>query len=102
MMPFIQFSLLFASGMLQPGATTLQERIEQGKARFADKWRMGFTASLMYWPAANAIMYSVVQPRFFSLYADVCALIFASIMSYITYNDCQLDPSAKLQKLYSS
>ena len=56
----------------------------------------------MYWPAANAVMYSVVQPRFFSLYADVCALIFASIMSYITYNDCQLDPSAKIATLCNS
>ncbi len=53
----------------------------------------------MYWPIINSVMYSMVQPRFMNLYADVCALIFASIMSYITYNDCQVsaaDPAERL------
>jgi len=52
---------------------------------------MGFAASLMYWPLVNSVMYSMVQPRFMNLYADVCALVFASVMSYITYNDCKVD-----------
>ena len=42
----------------------------------------------MYWPLVNTVMYSMVRPRYMNLYADVCALFFASLMSYITYNDC--------------
>ena len=84
MMPFIQFTLLFASAMLQP-ADSFQQRLEAGKTRWENKWRMGFSASLMYWPLVNTVMYSLVQPRFFNLYADTAGLIFASIMSYIAY-----------------
>ena len=45
---------------------------------------------MMYWPAVNTIMYSSVQPRFYNVYLDMCALVFASFMSYITYNDCSI------------
>ena len=101
MMPFIQFSLLFVSGMLQP-AKNWEARIETGTKRFEDKWRMGFAASLMYWPLVNSVMYSMVQPRFMNLYADVCALFFASVMSYITYNDCKIDPAKTLSAVSTS
>ena len=93
MMPYIQFSLLFVSGMLMPGCPgqntnlNLRERVEAGKTRFNDKWKLGFSASLCYWPLVNAVMYSLVQPRFMNLYADVATLVFASIMSFITYSD---------------
>lgn len=87
MMPFIQFTLLFASGMLQP-ANSIEERIAAGKKRFSEKWRAGFCASLMFWPFVNTVMYTLVQPRFFNLYADTASLVFSSIMSYITYKDC--------------
>lgn len=87
-MPYIQFTLLFVSGMMQPGASTFKERLDAGQARFSDKWRLGFSASLCYWPLVNSVMYSLVQPRFMNLYADLASLIFASVMSYITYNDC--------------
>ena len=87
MMPFIQFTLLFTSGMLQP-ANSMRERYECGKTRFSEKWRMGFSASLMYWPLVNTVMYSLVVPRYMNLYADVASLCFASVMSYITYCDC--------------
>ena len=60
MMPFIQFTLLFASGMMKPGAKNLQERFDAGKTRFAEKWRLGFSASLCYWPLVNTVMYSMV------------------------------------------
>jgi len=86
MMPFIQFTLLFVSAATQP-APTLSDRIEAGKQRFSDKWRTGFTASLMYWPFVNTVMYAAVKPRFMNLYADVASLCFASVMSYITYRD---------------
>lgn len=43
---------------------------------------------MMYWPFVNAVMYSAVQPRFYNIYLDCSAMIFASVMSYITYNDC--------------
>ena len=33
-------------------------------------------------------MYTLVQPRFMNLYADLASLVFASVMSYITYSDC--------------
>ena len=86
MMPFIQFTLLFVSAAMQP-APTANDRIAAGKKRFSDKWRTGFTASLMYWPIVNSVMYAVVKPRFMNLYADVASLCFASVMSYITYRD---------------
>ncbi len=92
MMPFIQFTLLFASGMLQP-ANSLEERIAAGKKRFSEKWRAGFCASLMFWPFVNTVMYTLVQPRFFNLYADTASLVFSSIMSYITYKDCDTSKS---------
>ena len=95
MMPFIQFTLLFASGVLEP-AQSLRERIEAGQTRFQQKWRLGFSASLMYWPIVNTFMYSMVQPRFMNLYADVAALFFASVMSYITYSDCSETASRKM------
>jgi len=44
----------------------------------------------MYWPLVNTIMYSAVQPRFYNIYLDMSALVFASVMSYITYNDCSI------------
>ena len=58
---------------------------------------MGFTASLMYWPLVNTVMYSMVQPRFFNLYADTASLLFASIMSYITYKDCQASSQTEVK-----
>lgn len=42
---------------------------------------------MMYWPAMNTIMYSLVSPKFFNLYADSACLIFAGVMSYIAYNN---------------
>lgn len=66
----------------------MRDRYECGKTRFSEKWRMGFSASLMYWPLVNTVMYSMVAPRYMNLYADVAALFFASVMSYITYCDC--------------
>mmetsp|Transcript_9144 Transcript_9144/g.12447 ORF Transcript_9144/g.12447 Transcript_9144/m.12447 type:complete len:209 (-) Transcript_9144:352-978(-) len=87
MMPLIQFTLLFLSAAMQP-AGSIEDRVAAGKQRFHDKWRTGFSASLMFWPAVNTVMYSMVQPRFMNLYADMASLIFASIMSYITYKDC--------------
>ena len=88
MMPYIQFTLLFVSGMMQSGASTFKERLEAGQTRFSDKWRIGFSASLCYWPVVNTVMYTLVQPRFMNLYADLASLVFASVMSYITYSDC--------------
>lgn len=89
MMPFIQFTLLFVSGMLQAApCSSLQDRVAAGHKRFNEKWRLGFSASLCYWPFVNSVMYSLVQPRFMNLYADMASLVFASIMSYITYSDC--------------
>lgn len=44
-------------------------------------------ASLMYWPMVNTFMYSMVQPRFFNLYGDLAAFFFASVMSYLCYNE---------------
>jgi len=90
MMPFIQFSLLFVSAALQP-APSAEARLEAGKKRFSDKWRTGFTASLMYWPFVNTIMYAAVKPRYMNLYADMASLCFATIMSYITYKECSSD-----------
>mmetsp|Transcript_29495 Transcript_29495/g.36587 ORF Transcript_29495/g.36587 Transcript_29495/m.36587 type:complete len:178 (+) Transcript_29495:380-913(+) len=87
MMPLIQFTLLFVSAAMQP-AGSIEDRVAAGKQRLHDKWRKGFCASLMFWPAVNTVMYSMVQPRFMNLYADMASLIFASIMSYITYKDC--------------
>ena len=72
---------------MKPGLRTFKERLDAGKARFSDKWRLGFSASLCYWPLVNTVMYSLVQPRFMNLYADLASLVFASIMSYITYSD---------------
>ena len=88
MMPYIQFTLLFVSGMMQSCASTFKERLEAGHTRFSDKWRVGFSASLCYWPVVNTVMYTLVQPRFMNLYADLASLVFASVMSYITYSDC--------------
>ena len=88
MMPYIQFTLLFVSGMMQSGAGTFKERLDAGQTRFSEKWRTGFSASMMYWPFVNAVMYSAVQPRFYNIYLDCSAMLFASVMSYITYNDC--------------
>ena len=88
MMPYIQFTLLFVSGMMQSGAGTFKERIDAGQARFEEKWQIGFSASLCYWPVVNTVMYTLVQPRFMNLYADLASLVFASVMSYITYSDC--------------
>jgi len=85
-MPFIQFTLLFASAAMQP-ASSAKDRVEAGKKRFNDKWRAGFTASLMYWPFINTIMYAAVKPRFMNLYADMAGLCFATIMSFIMYQD---------------
>ena len=90
MMPFIQFTLLFLSAAMQP-ANSLQDRIAAGKKRFSDKWVTGFSASLMFWPVANTVMYSVVPLRFMNLYADMCSLFFATLMSYITYKDCSAE-----------
>ena len=88
MMPYIQFTLLFVSGMMQSGSSSFKERLEAGQTRFSDKWRLGFSASLCYWPMVNTVMYTLVQPRFMNLYADLASLVFASVMSYITYSDC--------------
>lgn len=88
MMPYIQFTLLFVSGMMQSGAGTFKERLDAGQTRFSEKWRIGFSASLCYWPVVNTVMYTLVQPRFMNLYADLASLVFASVMSYITYSDC--------------
>ena len=88
MMPYIQFTLLFVSGMMQSGAGTFKERIDAGQARFEEKWQIGFSASLCYWPVVNTVMYTLIQPRFMNLYADLASLVFASVMSYITYSDC--------------
>ena len=56
----------------------------------------------MYWPLVNTIMYSAVQPRFFNIYLDMSAMVFATVMSYITYNDCSsivgLQDPAKLRE----
>jgi len=93
MMPVIQFTLLFVSAAMQ-SAPTVEARLEAGKKRFSDKWRPGFTASLMYWPIINTFMYACVKPRFMNLYVDMASLVFASIMSYITYKDCSCDLSA--------
>ena len=93
MMPFIQFTLLFVSAAMQP-APTLSARISAGQQRFNDKWIAVFSASLMYWPLVNTVMYSMLQPRFMNLYADVASLVFATIMSYIAYkeaDDCDFN-----------
>ena len=84
--------------MMQPGASTFKERLDAGQTRFSDKWRMGFSASLCYWPLVNAVMYSIVQPRYMNLYADLASLIFASVMSYITYSDCTMVKSERSAK----
>ena len=87
MMPWIQFCLLFTSAVLEPNRN-FRERLHAGKNRFQERWRIGFTASMMYWPFVNAFMYSMLQPRFYCLYLDMAARCFSSIMSYITYCDC--------------
>ena len=87
MMPYIQGTLLFVSAAMQP-ASSVQERIEAGKKRWSEKWRMGFTVSLMYWPLVNTAMYTLVRPAFMNLYADVASLCFSTVMSYILYRDC--------------
>ena len=97
MMPFIQFTLLFVSAAMQP-ANSLEDRIAAGKQRFSDKWVTGFSASLMYWPVVNTVMYSMVPLRFMNLYADMASLFFASLMSYITYNDCSTALSSERPK----
>ena len=108
MMPFFQFTLLFVSGMMQSGNRTFRERVDAGHTRFNEKWRLGFSASLCYWPAVNAVMYSLVRPRFMNLYADIASLVFASLMSYITYSDsananvalpAQMSTSAPIESL---
>lgn len=107
MMPFIQFALLFASAALQP-APTVQARVAAGKNRFNEKWKTGFTASLMYWPVVNTLMYSMVHPRFMNLYADMASLIFAAIMSHITHKRCDsqaipaLEPQLRADSLPAS
>ena len=35
----------------------------------------------------NFIMYGVVPPRFFNLYADMAGILFAAAMSYIANNN---------------
>ena len=87
MMPFIQFTLLFVSAAMQP-APSISDRLSAGQQRFSDKWVAGFSASLMYWPLVNTFMYARVQPSFMNLYADMASLVFATIMSYITYKEC--------------
>ena len=87
MMPFVQFTLLFASAAFE-STGSFKEKIKAGQTRFSEKWRTGFSASMMYWPFVNAVMYSAVQPRFYNIYLDCSAMLFASVMSYITYNDC--------------
>jgi len=59
MMPFIQFTLLFASGAMQP-ADSMKARLDAGRQKFSDKWRAGFCASLMFWPLVNTAMYTLV------------------------------------------
>ena len=59
MMPFVQFTLLFASAAFE-STGSLKDKIEAGYTRFSEKWRTGFSASLMYWPFVNAVMYSAV------------------------------------------
>jgi hypothetical protein len=85
MMPLIQFSMLFLSAALQP-ADSVEQRVQNGKDRFESKWVTGCTASLMFWPLVNTFMYTRIQPFYFSLFKDCMALIFSSLMSYITYN----------------
>jgi hypothetical protein len=59
MMPFIQFTLLFASGAMQP-ADSMKARLDAGHQKFSEKWRAGFCASLMFWPLVNTAMYTLV------------------------------------------
>ena len=66
--------------------------------RFSDKWVAGFTASIMYWPFVNTVMYSCIQPRYMNLYADCASLFFAAVMSYITYRDvCSNEPQTQTE-----
>ena len=78
--------MLYASALLEP-SKNLKCRMEKGKNRFEQKWRMGFTASLMYWPFVNSVMYAYIKPKFYNIYADCFTIIFAAIMSYIVYNN---------------
>ena len=85
-MPLFQFYLLFTPGFLEP-AESLEARLEKGLCRFKDKWRSGFATSLTFWPTMNLVMYGLVPPRFFNLYADMAGILFAAAMSYIANNN---------------
>ena len=86
MMPYIQFTLLFGSGALEP-ANTLCDHFKAGGERLSSTWVRGCSASLLYWPVVNAVMYSLVKPKLFNLYIDTASMVFASIMSHIMHGD---------------
>ncbi len=86
MMPTIQFLVLYVSGLAEPNKD-IWSRLEKGKDRFLQKWRIGFATSLCYWPFVNGAMYALINPLYYNIYADCFGLIFAAIMSFIAYNN---------------